>query len=273
LLSAAFAVIQEVGTCKIACYVNCDIILFSSLLTAVSKIKFEEYLMLGRRLNADITERLSFEDPQWEVCLLKRAASAGRLDAGAGGDYFVFPREGKLRRVLPFAVGRPGWDNWFIQQALELRVPVIDVSRDVTVIHQNHGYEHVRAARDGFWRGPEGDVNIAMARLPPHPATVKNATHVLRRGKVRPNRWVDRERAGPLEGGGRLVCDNNRAGRALVRMRVVRWIARWSTVSRVVKRCLSVVWGLHSLASSMMWWCGRKDSTRRSFAEKGPGVQ
>ena len=37
-------------------------------------------------------------------------------------------------------IGRPGYDNWLIWYARRNFIPVIDLSKEVSVIHQNHHF-------------------------------------------------------------------------------------------------------------------------------------
>jgi hypothetical protein len=100
------------------------------------------------------------------------------LHPSTGIDYFAFPR--KLRWSLPpFAVGRPGWDNWLICRARELGVPVIDATQAVMVVHQNHDYAHVKFATDTTTEGPEAIRNRDLIGDWGHMFTIRDATHLL----------------------------------------------------------------------------------------------
>ncbi len=102
-----------------------------------------------------------------------------RLDLGFGSDYFVYPREVDFG-LPPFAVGRPGWDNWMIGRALQLGFPVIDMTPSTTVVHQNHDYGHVQGRRGLDWEGPEADRNLQLGGwLDRYKHSPSNATHVL----------------------------------------------------------------------------------------------
>src|SRR5205823_8179075 len=103
----------------------------------------------------------------------------GRLDLGRGSDYFVFPRDTDFG-LPPFAVGRPGWDNWMMGRTLEMRLPLIDITQSVTVIHQNHDYGHVTARRGSDWEGPEADRNRWLSGwLDRYVHSPFNSTHLL----------------------------------------------------------------------------------------------
>src|SRR5438132_908480 len=80
------------------------------------------------------------------------------------------------------AVGRPGWDNWLIMDIRRRGVDLIDASRIVRPIHQNHDYSHVPHAKGIAWEGPEANRNRELALLDyptfqPRLHSVDNASH------------------------------------------------------------------------------------------------
>jgi hypothetical protein len=64
-------------------------------------------------------------------------------------------------------------------------IPVVDATRVVTAIHQQHSHDHVPAKREGAWFGPESDANYALIGNVPHFRTF-HATHVLVGTKLLP---------------------------------------------------------------------------------------
>ena len=67
-----------------------------------------------------------------------------------------------------------------IYRARSLRIPVIDLSASATVIHQTHGYGHVKHATDDKWSGPEARQNLDLLGLPKRNRfSLDDATHVL----------------------------------------------------------------------------------------------
>jgi hypothetical protein len=178
LLSSAFGQVQKIALNKIVCYVNADIIMFPNLLEAVQRIPFERFLMVGQRWDLDVKTEIDFESLDWAHGLARELKSRGVLHPGSGSDYFVFPRGG-IGELPDFAVGRPSWDNWMIYHARKLGLPVIDSSKAVTVIHQNHNYCHVPQRRGDFYDGPEGDNNLALAGSSENRFTLVDATWLL----------------------------------------------------------------------------------------------
>jgi hypothetical protein len=162
LLHSTFLRVARSARHPILCYVNADIILLPDFAAAVAKIALRPFLMVSRRWNLDVMVPCDFASADWDERLRRRAHGEGELFLPSGIDCFVFPRESPLVEMPPFAVGRPGWDNWFIYNARKRGIPVIDATRAVTLIHQNHGYGHVRAGTGDRWEGPEAQRNRAL---------------------------------------------------------------------------------------------------------------
>jgi hypothetical protein len=179
LLDQAFARVQAVAQHRLICYVNADIILLSDFLTAVQRINFERFLMVGRRWNLDLTESLDFTVKDWEERLKARVIKDGTLQPPVGSDYFVF-KKGILGELPPFVVGRPGWDNWMIYRARSVKMPVIDATQACMVVHQNHAYGHVPDRYNTKdYAGPEADRNLLLMGGNRTRFTLLDATHLL----------------------------------------------------------------------------------------------
>jgi hypothetical protein len=68
-----------------------------------------------------------------------------------------------------------------------MKKPVVDVSRAVLAVHQNHDYRHHPLGKAGVWYGEEAAENHAFAGGWNHLRTIADATHILRGGGVQPN--------------------------------------------------------------------------------------
>jgi hypothetical protein len=177
LLDWAFREAASRGSGQVLCYVNADIVLLDDFVAAVRRLPDRPYLAIGRRWNCDVSSVLDFSDGAASVRELR--SRSGVLDQGRGSDYFAFRRATDLG-LPPFAVGRPGWDNWLIGRALALGLPVIDVTSSVTAIHQNHEYGHVAQAAGLAWEGPEAVRNRSLAEgIDRYTHNPYNATHLL----------------------------------------------------------------------------------------------
>ncbi len=132
------------------CYANADMILMSDLVTAARQVaaQAKDFLLVGQRWNLDVTEPISF-DGDWEERLRRDVEARGEFYNPWGIDFFVFPRH-LYTDVPDFTIGRPAWDNWMVYHAMKTWGLAIDVTRSVTVIHQNHDYSHLPGNRPPY---------------------------------------------------------------------------------------------------------------------------
>lgn len=175
---------------QLLCYVNADIILLDDLLPALDAVgrRFRRYLLVGQRWDLDVNEQLGFGEAE-TAALRRRVHQAGQQHKPAGSDYFVFPK-GEFDRIPPFALGRAGWDNWMIYSARSRRIPVVDASASVMVVHQNHDYAHLPGGQPHY-RLPESAHNTALAGGRQAIFTLADASWRLQGGRVR-RRWIGR---------------------------------------------------------------------------------
>lgn len=130
-------------------YVNADIMLMTDWLMAIRRVEREipeRFLVIGRRIDLDVEERIPLDDPLARIDLLDRVGRQGRPAARVCKDYFVFRRD-DFRHVPPFTLGRAYWDNWMVHDARQRGLPVVDVTACATAIHQNHDYAHLAGGR------------------------------------------------------------------------------------------------------------------------------
>ncbi len=163
LVNSLFQEAEKAAIFDNMCYVNADIILMADFMDALKRVLAEmpHCLMVGRRWNLDVKELLDFTT-DWEGNLKSRVAQHGKLYPHFGIDYFVFPR-GIWNKIPPFAVGRLGWDNWVLYQANSQKIPIIDLTKMTTVVHQNHDYSHHPQGWAGAMRGEESKRNLRLA--------------------------------------------------------------------------------------------------------------
>lgn len=195
LLDCVFAESCRVARTRLVCYSNADIILLPAFMDALRRVPFKDFLMIGQRTTVEQKEPIDFGDVHWAEKLAERARREGHLDGLTAIDYMVFARDGPLRQLPAFAVGRPGWDNWFVERARGLGIPVINATGLVRVLHQKHDYSHVKRVWGVKWEGPEAVQNRRLVGWPargrPNAYTVRDATHVLTpRGLKRSVNWL-----------------------------------------------------------------------------------
>lgn len=164
-LDSAFMIAAERSSTRFIMYVNSDILFPEAPGRVVAKLGLNEFLAVGRRTNVEIFDRLDYEDPAWLATAAQLARVSGELAHQAAIDYFVLPRNSELTKLPRFVVGRAGWDNWMLARALDLGVPLVDLTAAMLAVHQNHDHGHVKRARasQSVWEGPESDENRRVA--------------------------------------------------------------------------------------------------------------
>jgi hypothetical protein len=142
LVSDLFGQAEAIGSGSSFCYVNADILLFDDFPLAINRASAwsDRFLMVGRRTDLDVTGPIDFQS-DWVTHTCKRAQRDGKLQIARSIDYFAFSR-GLYPAMPALAIGRFWWDNWLLWKARSLDAKVIDASKAVTVIHQNHDYSH-----------------------------------------------------------------------------------------------------------------------------------
>jgi hypothetical protein len=180
LLSSLFGCADRLARHDRLCFLNADILLTDDFLLSSNRLNQirDRCLMVGRRCDVNITEPYDFFLPNWSLRVRSIARASGKLRPAQWIDYFAFPR-GLLRdQVPPFAVGRPGYDNWLLWKVRSMGVPVVDATQVILAIHQNHDYAHHPGGQTGLWKDVEAQQNQALMGKG-HFATIDNATHKL----------------------------------------------------------------------------------------------
>jgi hypothetical protein len=184
---------QAAARHEVVCHVNCDIILMADFLQGVARVAAGEkrFLMAGRRWDVDLTGAIDFSSADWETIVDRLAVEIDRQRPPQWIDYFAFSRGLYSQQIPDFVVGRPGWDNWLLWYPLSIGVPVVDASRVVRAVHQNHDYAYHPEGEKGVWEGEEAQENYRLMRG--KFATLANASHLLTSRRLRRNygaRWI-----------------------------------------------------------------------------------
>jgi hypothetical protein len=201
---------QAIARHDVLCYSNCDIIFMNDFRAALERLlaMHKEFLMVGRRWDAEIAAPCDFGNPDWPVRIGELALQTNQQRTPDWIDYFVFSR-GLFADLPPLVVGRVFWDNWAVWKALEVKKPVVDVSRVVTAVHQNHDYRHHPQGKAGVWHGEEAGANHRLSGGWKHLRTIADSTEVLRADGLKPNtarRWAAVKRY--VRQAGRVVLYN-----------------------------------------------------------------
>jgi hypothetical protein len=132
---------------------------------------------------------LAFEG-RWQDQVRKELESKGRLHPPAGSDYFIFDR-GSFKEMPLFALGRAGWDNWMIFQGRASKIPVVDATQSVTIIHQDHEYAHLPGGQSHYHL-PESNENVRLGGGQETIFTLSDADWVYSHGDFQPKQWAER---------------------------------------------------------------------------------
>jgi hypothetical protein len=200
LVSDLFEQAEKLGQSPILCYVNSDIILFDDFMQALTRVSAWEdhFLMVGRRTDLDLKEAIDFEG-DWSSSVRDQARREGKLQIARSIDYFAFSR-GLYPSIPPLAVGRFWWDNWLLWKVRALQAAVVDASKTVLAVHQNHDYGHTKYGRGKLEvMASEESVRNARMTCEANPGdydegffwryayTIDDATHKLTPSGIRPN--------------------------------------------------------------------------------------
>lgn len=137
LLDDVVAKTLEQSKNKIIAYVTSDTILMDDFAKAIEQINSLNFLMMGRVWDLDIKEKIDFSNINWEQELRERIKKEGKLEGFSAVNYWAFPHHLKFN-FPTFTPGLWGIDNWLIYKARSQKVPVIDATETVNVVHQNH---------------------------------------------------------------------------------------------------------------------------------------
>jgi hypothetical protein len=177
LLNDIFEKAEKAASNSILCYVNSDIILPTDFGEIVARITFKRFLIVGQRWNLEIKTELDFTDPDCEKKLNDRRKAEGDLEPVSGVDYFIY-RRGCINNMPPFALGRTAWDNWLVFKARLSKIPVIDATQVLTVIHQKHDYGPPERQKMVL-AGPERERNLELGGGYENMFTIDDANYVL----------------------------------------------------------------------------------------------
>jgi hypothetical protein len=191
IVSSIFQLARQRAQYSTLCYVNADIIILDDFLSVVRNVEatFDSFLVIGQRWDMAITERIRFKE-NWQGVLRKDLEVRGRIHPPAGSDYFVYKR-GSFQHMPSFALGRAGWDNWMIFAGRAGSIPVIDATRSITIVHQDHDYAHLPDEQPHY-RLPESDENVRLSGGKETIFTLTDANWFYADGQVERKSWTER---------------------------------------------------------------------------------
>lgn len=148
LVSGVIADAGRLASTDLVAFVNSDIILepgFVAALAQLAEIR-RPLLATARRWElAETPNLVAAESPAAWSGMLRQAVEACTPGRRSALDLFVWRRDTQVH-CPPLAVGRRGWDNWFLWRASVEGWLTIDMSPLCRVIHQTHSFENARHA-------------------------------------------------------------------------------------------------------------------------------
>ena len=188
VLRSFFDEAQRMARYETLCYVNCDIVLMEDFAAAVGKVASEkEFLLVGRRWDTDVTEPIAFDEIRWKEQLRERARRLAAQRSGDWIDYFAFRKGFYLGKIPELVIGRVFWDQWLVWKAQKAGAAVVDASKAVMAIHQNHDYGYHPAGKTGVWTDALSQRNYMLAGGRWHLRTIDDASYVLDRDGLKPH--------------------------------------------------------------------------------------
>ncbi|NLS98007.1 MAG: hypothetical protein GXX96_38215 [Planctomycetaceae bacterium] len=166
LMDDMFRIAHQLATSRTLVYINSDIILLEDFSQAIARLDAAipgPFLLIGRRTDVDVFDPLDFCCFDWPQRLSATVSRIGTLAPRVCKDYFVF-RKPLFAEIPPFAIGRAAFDNWLVFHARQQGIPVIDGTRVIRAIHQNHDHRHVSGGRGhAYLKGEEAKRNCELA--------------------------------------------------------------------------------------------------------------
>lgn len=162
MLDDIFRIARENSDSPLLAYVNADIILQQDFVDISRKILAQEkkFLLVGQRWDLDVKQDLFFENGWTDEFMQDFIARRRRHPAG-GSDYFIYPRD-IFTKIPAFAIGRSGWDNWMFYEARVQGWKLINCSKAINIVHQDHDYAHLPNGLPHY-RQPESAENVKAA--------------------------------------------------------------------------------------------------------------
>jgi hypothetical protein len=141
LLNDLFRIAREVASGEVLAYNTADVILpndFSDKVAIVHQKMFGRvYLGVASRIDMLKTLKINFDSPSWFDEVRMASLRYGVPHRHSAADLWVYPKSFNMLPP-PFPIGRHLTDGWAIFNARINRVPVIDLTSEIRIIHQLH---------------------------------------------------------------------------------------------------------------------------------------
>lgn len=141
LLDDMFRIAREQASHGILAYNTADVLLPADFQPKViachALMGGRPYMAVGSRVDMTRAMQIDFSSPDWYNKLLAEVAAAGVPHGHTAGDLWVYPRDFDMHPP-PFPIGRHLTDGWAIYNARRHRIPVIDLTSEILLVHQLH---------------------------------------------------------------------------------------------------------------------------------------
>jgi len=180
-LNDIFLKAYKVANNDLVMFISADIIINPDLYQIVKSVinSYGNFLLVGQRLDLEgMDYAIDTANDFWFKELIQKNSNKINLHPPTGIDYFIH-KKGLFDNMPPFLVGRTSHDNWMLYYAKELKkIPIIDLTKVMPVIHQNHPYFHPEGA-SGVWRSDEAKYNLKLAGGYGYCYTIEDANYYL----------------------------------------------------------------------------------------------
>lgn len=139
LMDSFLKIAQAEATSDVIAWLSSDIILMNDFVASIKSLPKIPFLLSAQRWDIKIEKEIDFSHSDWEIQMRSCIKKYGNLHPPTSGDLLVFSR-GFWKDVPPFIIGRAMHDAWLFYKARSLKIPVIDATPVITIIHQEHEY-------------------------------------------------------------------------------------------------------------------------------------
>ena len=149
LLSDLFDKANKISVNDTLMFINADIIIPKNIFDSIKIIRnqFQNFLSVGSRWDLDVDQLINFEKEDIVKLFWEKANNYSVRSSPAAIDYFIFNKN-SIKKIPDFVIGRPGYDNWLLWYARRNLIPLIDLSNEIRVIHQNHHFNFHNLKQD-----------------------------------------------------------------------------------------------------------------------------
>ena len=165
-------------------YLNADIILPPDLLLRIAPVQCQRFVITGERIDLEKEVEWNTSEP-WEArlkCLMEMGLACAHGPTGM--DYFIFPR-GLWDTLKPLPVGRGGYDGALLAHCLRHRIPLVDATRVLPILHQWHEYSQLPGGLMEVHHGVEAQAIRRDHDIWHSPPSVADADWVLLPGGLK----------------------------------------------------------------------------------------